>query len=242
MRVDGLAGVLPPPGGVHQLCWVKRVGTRSRLGERSFYWYRSACREEGDGLCLAATSRQLNRFYARYRLAVRFEAVHAHGYSEKALSGYAAGLRLMAAYSAAELLGEAIAEKITSWEISNPALATELRRLLLLPATDASGLFSQEGLRKKLHLFMDGESDVRIAATALRVMVAHGTFTPTGTDSLTKSGADTLQRLSDALLKECERRFGAWLQERLGQQANAAQLRVLPQQHAGLIEEGSMEC
>lgn len=181
----------------------------------------ATCREEGDGLWPAATRRQLNRFYARYRLAARFDAVHAHGYSEKALRGYAAGLRLIAAYSAAEVLGEAIAEKITSWEIPNSALATALRRLLLRPATDSSGLFSQEGLRKKLQLFMDGESDVRIAATALRVMVAHGTFTPTGTDSLTKTGAEALQRLSDALLKECEQRFCAWLHERLKQQGKA---------------------
>jgi hypothetical protein len=42
--------------------------------------------------------------------------------------------------------------------------------------------------------------DVRIPATALRVMAAHGSFTPTGTDSLTKAGAETLQRLSDVLL------------------------------------------
>lgn len=171
----------------------------------------ATCREERDGLCPAATRRQLNRFYARYRLTVRFDAVHAHSYSKKALRGYAAGL-----------LGEAIAEKITSWEISNPALATALRRLLLRPAKDSSGFFSQEGLRKKLQLFMDGESDVRIAATALRVMMAHVSFMPTGTDSLTKTGADALQRLSDALLKECERRFGVWLQERLGQQGKAS--------------------
>jgi hypothetical protein len=174
-------------------------------------------REEGDRLCSAETRRQLNRFYARYRLAARFDAVQAHGYSEKALRGYTAGLRLMAACSAAELLGEATADKITSWEISDPTLATALRRVLLRPATDPNGLFSQEGLRKKLQLFMNGEEDVRVAATALRVMVAHGTFTPTGTDSLTKAGADALQRLSAALLKECELRFGVWLQGGLRQ-------------------------
>ena len=182
----------------------------------------ATCREDGDRLCPAATRRQLNRFYARYRLAARFDAVHAHGYSEKSLRGYAAGLRLLAAYSAAELLGEAIAGKITSWEIPDPALAMALRRVLLRPATDSRGLFSQEGLRKKLQLFMEGDSNVRIAATALRVMVAHGIFTPAGTDSLTKTGAEALQRLSDALLKECEQRFGAWLQERLEQQGKAS--------------------
>jgi hypothetical protein len=36
----------------------------------------AACREGEDGFCPAATRRQLNRFYARYRLAAHFEAVH----------------------------------------------------------------------------------------------------------------------------------------------------------------------
>ena len=71
-------------------------------------------------------------------------------------------------------------------------------------------------------LFMDGDIDIRIPATALRVMVAHGSFTPTGTDSLTKAGAEALQRLSDVLLQECERRFGAWLHEMLAKRDEAA--------------------
>lgn len=80
----------------------------------------ATCREREDGFCPAATRRQLNRFYARYRLAAHFEAVHAHGYSENALRGYTAGLRLLAAYSAAELLGEAIGSNVTSWKIPDP--------------------------------------------------------------------------------------------------------------------------
>lgn len=180
------------------------------------------CREGEDGFCPAATRRQLNRFYARYRLAAHFEAVHAHGYSEKALRGYTAGLRLLAAYSAAELLGEAIADKITSWEIPDSALAAALRKALLRPFADANGLFAQEGLRKKLQLFMGGDIDVRIPATALRVMVAHGSFTPTGTDSLTKAGAEALQRLSDVLLQECEQRFARWLHDNLAKHGGAA--------------------
>lgn len=178
------------------------------------------CREGEDGFCPAATRRQLNRFYARYRLAAHFEAVHAHGYSEKALRGYTAGLRLLAAYSAAELLGEAIGSNVTTWKIPDSALAAALRRLLRRPDTDPSSFFSKDGLRKQLRLFMKEESnDVRIAATALRVMVAHGSFTPTGTDSLTRAGAEALQRLSDLLLQECERRFSAWLHEMLAKRA-----------------------
>lgn len=178
------------------------------------------CREGEDGFCPAATRRQLNRFYARYRLTAHFEAVHAHGYSEKALRGYTAGLRLLAAYSAAELLGEAIGSNVTTWKIPDSALAAALRRLLRRPDTDPSSFFSKDGLRKQLRLFMKEESnDVRIAATALRVMVAHGSFTPTGTDSLTRAGAEALQRLSDLLLQECERRFSAWLHETLAKRA-----------------------
>ena len=180
----------------------------------------ATCREGKDGFCPAATRRQLNRFYARYRLAANFEAVHAHGYSENALRGYTAGLRLLAAYSAAELLGEAIGSNVTTWKIPDSALAAALRRLLRRPDTDPSSFFSKDGLRKQLRLFMKEESnDVRIAATALRVMVAHGSFTPTGTDSLTRAGAEALQRLSDLLLQECERRFSAWLHEMLAKRA-----------------------
>jgi hypothetical protein len=175
----------------------------------------ATCREGKDGFCPAATRRQLNRFYARYRLAANFEAVHAHGYSENALRGYTAGLRLLAAYSAAELLGEAIGSNVTSWKIPDSALAAALRKVLLRPSADANGLFAQEGLRKKIQLFMGGDIDVRIPATALRVMVAHGSFTPTGTDSMTKAGAEALQRLSDVLLQECEQRFAHWLHHNL---------------------------
>ena len=182
----------------------------------------AACREGEDGFCPAATRRQLNRFYARYRLAAHFEAVHAHGYSEKALRGYTAGLRLLAAYSAAELLGEATNEKVVGWEIKDPKLAVALRKSLARANGNASGVFSDARLKQRLDRFMAGDDDVRVAATALRVMVAHGSFTPTGTDALTKAGADALQRLSDVLLRQCERRFGAWLHEMLAKRGEAA--------------------
>lgn len=96
------------------------------------------CREGEDRFCPAATRRQLNRFFARYRLAAHFEAVHAYGYSEKALRGYTAGLRLLAAYSAAELLGEAIGSNVTSWKIPDSALAAALRKVLLRPSADST--------------------------------------------------------------------------------------------------------
>ena len=182
----------------------------------------AACREGEDGFCPAATRRQLNRFYARYRLAAHFEAVHAYGYSEKALRGYTAGLRLLAAYSAAELLGEATNEKVAGWEIKDTKLAVALRKSLARANGNASGVFSNTRLKQRLVRFMAGDDDVRVAATALRVMVAHGSFTPTGTDALTKTGADALQRLSDVLLQQCEQRFASWLHEMLAKRGEAA--------------------
>lgn len=174
------------------------------------------CRTQGDSFCSPETRATFNRFYARYRLALKFEAVHAHGYSEKALRGYTAGVRLMTAYSAAELLGQATEDKVTGWEIKDPKLALALRKSLSRANGNTHGIFSDERLKKRLDQFMLGDDDVRVAATALRVMVAHGSFTPTGVDALTKTGAEALQRLSDVLLQECERRFDAWLCDKLG--------------------------
>ena len=177
---------------------------------------------DGESFCSPETRAALNRFYARYRLALKFEAVHAHGYSERAMRGYATRLRLLAAYSAAELLGEATDEKVVGWEIKDPKLAVVLRKSLSRATGSQKDVFSDARLKRRLDQFMTGDDDVRVAATALRVMVAHGRFTPTGTDSLTKAGAEAIQRLSDVLLQECERRFGAWLHEMLAKRGEAA--------------------
>ncbi len=182
----------------------------------------AGCRADGDRFCSSETRATLNRFYARYRLALKFEAVYAHGYSERAMRGYTAGLRLLAAYSAAELLGEATNDKVVGWEIKAPKLAAALRKSLSRATVNVNGVFSDARLRQRLERFIAGDDDVRVAATALRVMVAHGTFTPTGTDALTKTGAAALQQLSDVLLQECEHRLAAWLHDKLAKHAEAA--------------------
>ncbi len=195
-----------------------KVDAHHLIGWKQFC---ATCRADGGGFCSPETRATLNRFYARYRLALKFEAVHAHGYSERAMRGYTAGLRLLAAYSAAELLGEATDEKVVGWEIKDPKLAVALRKSLSHATGDANGVFSDARLKQRLDQFMAGDDDVRVAATALRVMVAHGSFTPTGTDALTKTGADALQRLSDVLLQQCEQRFASWLQGKQAKRAEA---------------------
>jgi len=169
------------------------------------------CREKGNEFCSAQTRNKLNRFHARYRVAANFETVIIRSYSEKAQRGYAFGFRLLAAYSAAELLGEATAHTITSWTIYDPDLASALRKNMSRPFQDFEALFSNDGLRRRLQVVMNGDNDVRPAATALRIMVAHGSFTPSGAEALTKKGAEALLQLSNVLLQNCQLHFRNWL-------------------------------
>ncbi len=196
-----------------------KVDAHHLIGWKQFC---ATCRADGDSFCTPETRAIFNRFSARYRLALKFEAVHAHGCSERAMRGYTAGLRLLVAYSAAELLGEATDQKVVGWEIKAPKLAVALRKSLSRATGNQNGVFSDARLKRRLDQFIAGDDDVRVAATALRVMVAHGSFTPTGTDALAKAGAEALQRLSDVLLQQCEQRFASWLHEMLAKRGEAA--------------------
>lgn len=167
----------------------------------------------GDTFCVTRTQASLNRFHARYRLAANFESISIHGYSRAASDGYAASIRLIMAYSAAELLGQTTTPKIHDWTIEQPDdLAKKSRKLLKKAASNANDLFNK-GLTCKLHEFMEGKNDnIRVAMTALRIMISHGSFTPTGTDTMTKTGSKTLLALADCLLEECDNSFTRWLQ------------------------------
>ena len=155
---------------------------------------------------------KLNRFRARHRLATKLVSIHADGISEQTLRGYTAGLKLMLAYSAAEILGSALGKPVTQWEIIEPRLAVSLRSILNRAGTRKDILFCKGQLRNRLGDFLKGTTDdVRIAATALRVMVAHGSFTPSGTDSLTVKGAQTVSQLADLMLKIAETHFADYV-------------------------------
>lgn len=118
------------------------------------------------------------------------------------------------AYSAAELLGLAIGINIINWKIENRSLAGKLRKVLERVDTRKSELFDKNKLKDNLNKYINGETNnVRIAANDLRIMVAHGTFTPTGTDSFKKSGAQAISELSQCLLQECNRQFNQWLDQ-----------------------------
>jgi hypothetical protein len=72
-------------------------------------------------------SSKLNRFRARHRLATKFSGIQADGISEQALRGYAAGIKLMLSYSAAEALGNALGENVKKWEMIDQRFALSLR-------------------------------------------------------------------------------------------------------------------
>ena len=169
-----------------------------------------AAHKANPALCDAETRARLNRFAARFRLAARISGLTAKGYSAQALRGYSAGIRLMLAYTAAEQLGTALQAPVTTWELPDSVLAARLRQVLRKPS-ERRELFTHETLRKRLQTFISGQTDnIRIAATALRVLVAHGGFTPTGTDALTHKGAQTIDDLANRLRDECNNRLTAW--------------------------------
>lgn len=70
--------------------------------------------------------------HARLKVAKRFDGVQIRRAPEKMIRGYTAGLRLLLCYSAAESLGEAISEKVTTWVITDEFLLFSLRRLATL--------------------------------------------------------------------------------------------------------------
>ena len=100
----------------------------------------------------------------------------------------------------------------TQWEIIESHLALSLRRILNRAGASKDTLFSKEQLKNRLEDFLKGTTDnVRIAATALRVMVAHGSFTPSGTDSLTVKGSQAISQLTDLMLKTAEKHFADYV-------------------------------
>jgi hypothetical protein len=170
-------------------------------------------RRQGAELCDSKTGVNLNRFRARFKAAKRFRTVVMDGYSDNAMRGYSAGIRLLLCYTSAELLGETIGPGINQWTIHDPNITDALRAACRNLHEDQNAI-SSKLLRVKLSEFINAENDnLRIAATALRVMVAHGHFTPSGTKSMTKSNAEAIHCLGDHLLAQSEQRFTEWLRE-----------------------------
>lgn len=112
-------------------------------------------------------------------------------------------------------MGAAIGFHVSRWVVRDDSLQAPLRRLAGPLLTARDGL--KESMREKVSIFVDGKDDnVRVVATALRHLVAHGDFTPSGTGAMTKSGAKVIRRLGSLLLIESERQFAAWFEKLAG--------------------------
>jgi hypothetical protein len=172
-------------------------------------------RRSGQTLCDAQTLANLNRFRARFKAAKHFQTVVIDGYSDATTRGYSVGIRLLMCYTAAELLGETIGPKVNSWTILDTSLLAPLRNACGNVHENES-VISNRGLQKKLKEFVDGrDDDLRVVATGLRVMVAHGHFTPSGTKAVTKKTADAIHGLGSHLLVESEKYFNDWLAKQI---------------------------
>ncbi len=147
--------------------------------------------------------------HARLKVAKRFDGVQMRQASQNLIRGYTAGIRLLLCYSAAESLGDAIGEKVTTWEITDEPLLIPLRRLAA-PLPDRSDILHKH-VREQVATFISRKHDnIRVVATALRHLMAHGHFTPTGAGAMTKAGSDAIDKLSKHLIAETERRFAEW--------------------------------
>jgi len=164
--------------------------------------------ERPDHLPEQAVAR-LYRAHARLRVAKRFDGIRLRGLSDTLVAGYSAGVRLLLAYSAAETMGGAIGDSIKNWKIKNDEIVTPLRRISAALKDWPIGLDTK--IKSHLAEFVNEKNDnIRIPATAIRHLMAHGHFAPAGRIALTKSDVKVVETLSGNLINETERRFVSW--------------------------------
>lgn len=158
----------------------------------------------------AETKAALNRFTYRYRIARAFEAIVAPQVGERTTSGYAAGMKLLLAYSAFDEIRQArnsfpkLKPKQGEYtKIIKSKLAEKLRN-----NKDLENLLSTEptvknsALKKDIAAFFANKNDdVMCIATALRNTFAHGVFTAAGAGLTTKRRQQNINELTIAVLE-----------------------------------------
>jgi hypothetical protein len=174
---------------------------------------------------LVSIDKTLNRFEARYNLASKFHSIEATGITRKTLRGYEVGLRLMLAYTAAELLCEATGGHVGRMKIEDTLLSKKLRAMLIRYAKskdnedrtikNISKVIKSSNAINEFNLFMknNNRTNVRIVATVLRIAMAHGPYSPYAFDVNTTSDAATINHLSKKLLMKCQQDFNEWFKK-----------------------------
>jgi hypothetical protein len=157
----------------------------------------------------AQTVSRLYRAHARLRVAKRYDGIRLIGLSTTLVAGYSAGVRLLLSYSAAESMGSAIGRHIANWTIRHPEIVAPLRRISKELKDWPDGL--NKNVKTQLAEFvLERHDNIRVPATALRHLMAHGHFAPAGKISLGKAEIAAVETLCDDLVAETEQRFAAW--------------------------------
>ncbi len=158
----------------------------------------------------------LSRFAARYRSAGNFQRAEFFGLSDELCAGYSAIIKLMLCYSAFEILCGAIGHDVSQQRIVDARCAKALRAVYGRVAADtfplATALTSKK-LLSRLDACLQGKSeDVLPLAIALRHLFAHGFWTPTGGEAVSRRATEALEALSLALLWKCDQVFATHVQ------------------------------
>lgn len=160
----------------------------------------------------SSTLNKLFRARARHKIAKNFLGLRLNKGTAKLVRGYSAGMRLFLIYSAAEAMGDAVGDHVSVWEIRDALLATPLRRIAK-PLPQRHDVLSTKVQQSVAAFLAHDHDNIRVVATALRHLIAHGEFTPTGVAMMTKSGADAINGLGDRLLAELEQKFAIWFEK-----------------------------
>ena len=151
----------------------------------------------------------LNRFTYRYRIARAFVGINAPDIGDKTVRGYAAGMKLLLAYSAFDEIRLArIAfpklrpKKGEYTKIVNVNLASKLRDNKELEALlSIATAVKNPSLKNDIEMFFQNNNDdVMCIATGLRNAFAHGVFTAAGAGLTTKSKQKQIDELANAVL------------------------------------------
>ena len=190
--------------------------TTSRIGFPSA-WSKLCQRERGRKRTSGDKgSRDLNRAAARYRLASLFNGIDVKPPGSKQLAaGYAAGIRLLLAYSAYEAVLRAAGKpKNTRPPLPGSKLHASAKHALreCLRAEPKVGKLLQSDakheLPRKVQQFINGEDKQFFdAVSVLRHLIAHGNWSAWGGGAETALGRKALKLVAEYLLEETDLLF-----------------------------------
>ena len=148
------------------------------------------------------------RFAARYRVATAYRGVRFSGIGAATTRGYSAALGVFLAYSALEACLTAAGQPGGKVPGRIDLMLADRLRTALGGSLGIEEELSSERLRIQLRRFFSGDDDdIMVPARAIRHLVAHGVFTPSGGRTVTRGAALALQDLADATLDQSARMF-----------------------------------